>query len=127
MGENMDVGNTFAVMSAFAFLSVLPVALAIEGPRLQAEWTKAVAKGTYTEQERIFRIIGSGLTFYLYNEVRSSVLLLPFCCPLCADARACAITRPSLCLSHSLPRALVSRTGFHVHVGFGTPHHARRW
>ena len=31
MGENMDAGNTFAVMTAFAFLAVLPVAVAVEG------------------------------------------------------------------------------------------------
>ena len=41
----------------------------VEGASLQAEWAKAVAKGVYSERELLLRIIGSGLTFYLYNEV----------------------------------------------------------
>ena len=69
VGENMDTGNTFAVMTAFAFLAVLPVALAIEGPVMQAEWHKAIASGVYTETELLLRIVASGLSFYLYNEV----------------------------------------------------------
>ena len=32
----MDAGNTFAIVTAIAFLSVLPIALFLEGPRLQA-------------------------------------------------------------------------------------------
>jgi len=73
-GENMeDPGNAFAVMTAFAFLAVLPVALAIEGPKLQSEWDKAMAKGV-TAADLTFRIVGSGLAFYLYNEVAFYVL-----------------------------------------------------
>merc|ERR1719174_1648573 len=56
-------------MTAFAFLAVLPVALAIEGPAMQAEWHKAIASGVYTETELLVRIGASGLSFYLYNEV----------------------------------------------------------
>jgi len=69
IGENMDPGNTFAVLTAFAFLATLPVALAIEGPTMQAEWDKAMASGTYSAGELIGRIVASGLSFYLYNEV----------------------------------------------------------
>ena len=48
-GENMDdPGNAFAVMTAFAFLAVLPIALAIEGPSMATEWDKAMAKGVST-------------------------------------------------------------------------------
>lgn len=65
----MDVGNTFAVMTAFAFLTVTPIALALEGPTLQAEWAKAVASGVYEETELLWKVVGSGLAFYLYNEV----------------------------------------------------------
>ena len=71
MGENMDVGNMFAVMTTFAFLAVLPVALALEGPTMQAEWQKAIATGVYSETELILRIVASGLSFYLYNEARA--------------------------------------------------------
>jgi len=68
-GENMDdPGNAFAVMTAFAFLSVIPVALAIEGPSLQKEWDAAMAKGV-DPTDLTLRILGSGLAFYLYNEV----------------------------------------------------------
>ena len=40
-----DPGNAFAVMTAFAFLAVLPIALVIEGPSIGTEWDKAMAKG----------------------------------------------------------------------------------
>ena len=59
----------FAVMTCFAFLAVLPVALAIEGPGMQAAWQAAIATGVYSEQELLLRIAASGLSFYLYNEV----------------------------------------------------------
>lgn len=68
-GENMDAGNTFAVLTAIAFLATLPVALAIEGPLIMSEWKKAVAIGVYSEQELLGRLVASGLSFYLYNEV----------------------------------------------------------
>jgi len=69
MGENMDAGNTFAVLTAIAFLACVPVALAIEGPTLAAEWEKAVATGVYSSNELLGRLFASGLSFYLYNEV----------------------------------------------------------
>merc|ERR1740138_1710255 len=56
-------------MTLFAFLATLPIALAIEGPSLQAEWNKAIATGVYSQNELIMRIVASGLSFYLYNEV----------------------------------------------------------
>jgi len=68
-GENMDAGNTFAIVTAIAFLSVLPIALFLEGPILQGAWDAAVKKGVYSEQELLMRILASGLSFYLYNEV----------------------------------------------------------
>ena len=68
-GENMDAGNTFAVMTTVAFLAVLPVALAIEGPIMTAAWDKALAKGVFSQNELIAQIFLSGLSFYLYNEV----------------------------------------------------------
>jgi len=69
VGENMDAGNTFAVLTTIAFLAFLPVALVLEGPMLQSEWQKAMATGTYEDMELVVRIIASGLSFYLYNEV----------------------------------------------------------
>lgn len=70
IGENMDAGNTFAVLTAIAFAAVLPVALALEGPTMFAEWDKAMAiKDGYSASELVFRIVASGLSFYLYNEV----------------------------------------------------------
>ena len=68
-GENMDAGNMFAVMTTLAFLSVLPIAIALEGPILQAEYRKAIATGVYSETELLLRILASGISFYLYNEV----------------------------------------------------------
>lgn len=68
-GENMDAGNTFAIVTAIAFLATLPLALYLEGPLLAAAWDKAVKAGVYTETELLGRILASGLSFYLYNEV----------------------------------------------------------
>lgn len=68
-GDHMDAGNTFAVLTAFAFLAVLPVALILEGTKMQEEWQKALASGVYTQSELVLRIVTSGLSFYLYNEV----------------------------------------------------------
>jgi len=68
-GENMDdPGNAFAVMTAFAFLAVIPIALALEGPHLTSEWAKAMDKGV-DPTDLTLRLVGSGLAFYLYNEV----------------------------------------------------------
>ena len=37
----------------------------------QGAWDAAVKKGVYSEQELLLRILASGLSFYLYNEVRA--------------------------------------------------------
>ncbi|KAL1520032.1 hypothetical protein AB1Y20_023510 [Prymnesium parvum] len=68
-GENMDAGNTFAIVTAIAFLVTLPIALFLEGPAFKLEWDKAIKTGVYSENELMARILGSGLSFYLYNEV----------------------------------------------------------
>ena len=69
-GENMqDPGNVFAVMTTFAFLAVLPIALVVEGPSMRQVWADAVVSGMYSETELIMRLAASGLSFYLYNEV----------------------------------------------------------
>ena len=53
-GEHMDAGNTFAVLTTLAFLAVLPVALAVEGPAMAAAWAKAL-EGPYSQNELITR------------------------------------------------------------------------
>ena len=58
-GEHMDAGNTFAVLTTLAFLAVLPVALAVEGPAMAAAWAKAL-EGPYSQNELITRIVVSG-------------------------------------------------------------------
>lgn len=67
--KNMDAGNNFAVLTTIAFLVSLPIALFVEYPKLQPAWEAAISSGTYTGKELAGRILGSGLTFYLYNEV----------------------------------------------------------
>ena len=52
-------------------LQTLPVALYIEGPKLQSEWDNAMASGKFTADDLLMRILASGLSFYLYNEVRA--------------------------------------------------------
>ena len=59
-----DPGNAFAVMTAFAFLAVIPIALALEGPHLTSEWAKAMDKGV-DPTDLTLRLVGSGLAFYL--------------------------------------------------------------
>ena len=39
----MDAGNTFAVLTAFAFLACMPLALLIEGPTIAKEWSKGAS------------------------------------------------------------------------------------
>ena len=67
--QNMDAGNSFAIMTALAFLFTLPVAVLIEGPSLRAVWDAAVAKGEPGANELLLRMLGSAITFYTYNEV----------------------------------------------------------
>jgi len=68
-GENMDAGNTFAVLTAFAFMACMPLALLVEGPTIAKEWSAALETGVYSQNELLGRIVVSGLSFYLYNEV----------------------------------------------------------
>lgn len=67
--KNMDEGNTFAVLTTIAFLASLPVALFLEYPKFEPAWKAAMNSGVYSATELVARIFGSGLTFYLYNEV----------------------------------------------------------
>ena len=67
--KNMDAGNSFAIMTALAFLFTLPVAILIEGPSLRDEWDAVVAKGEPGANELLLRILGSAISFYTYNEV----------------------------------------------------------
>ena len=67
--KNMDAGNSFAIMTALAFLFTLPVAVLIEGPSLHAVWDAAVAKGEPGANELLLRMLGSAISFYTYNEV----------------------------------------------------------
>lgn len=80
-GKNMDdPGNNFAVLSALAFLTVVPIALAIEGPKLKSTWDAAVAvtctgKGKkevctgIDPTDLVTRLLLSGLSFHVYNEI----------------------------------------------------------
>jgi len=67
-GEKKDVGNDFAVLTALSFLLVMPIAIAVEGPIMVKEWDAALAKGA-SQNQLLLYIVGSGVTFYLYNEV----------------------------------------------------------
>ena len=69
LGQHMDAGNTFAVLTIVAFLLTLPWALYLEGPRLGAEWRLALEQGPYSPASLTARLLASGLSFYLYNEI----------------------------------------------------------
>ena len=52
-GEHMDAGNIFAVLNTLAFLAVLPVALAVEGPGMASAWEAALSRGPHTRNELV--------------------------------------------------------------------------
>jgi len=73
-GENMIATNQFAVVTIIAFLTALPAAVAVEGPRVVAAFHKACADAPATDVLGIqlsfpMLLLASGLSFYLYNEV----------------------------------------------------------
>merc|ERR1719265_2870861 len=59
-----SVGNQFAITTINAFLFTLPVMLLMEGSKLGQFWTLLK-----TSPVLLNNLIGSGLWFYLYNEL----------------------------------------------------------
>ncbi|CAN0352934.1 unnamed protein product, partial [Phaeothamnion confervicola] len=59
-GKNMDAGNLYGVMTILATLMTMPLAAIVEGPKLKALWSAALARGA-TSQGIWKGIVLSGL------------------------------------------------------------------
>lgn len=70
---NLGPANLFAVLTIIAFLTVLPIALVMDGPNAENRWSKAVSTGR-TPAALVHIVFVSGVSFYLYNEVSFFVL-----------------------------------------------------
>eukprot|EP00752_Nemacystus_decipiens_P001595 g1555.t1 len=68
MGQNMSPANLYAVVHIMTAAMLLPLAFAVESPRIEVLWY-----ATVTSQERgeaiIYNTVASAVFFYLYNEV----------------------------------------------------------
>ncbi len=69
-GENMTPENLFGVLTLLAFAFSVPVALAIEGPKIGA----AIAAATMSPRALTAAVFKTGAYFYLYNEVRGTLV-----------------------------------------------------
>jgi hypothetical protein len=126
-GENMDdPGNAFAVMTAFAFLAVLPIALAIEGPSMATEWDKAMAKGVstagpalhaYAHHGAISMSSGRALRALPCMQVLTTAPSLPF--------PTGERTGPSLPLGREWTLLLFVQRGLLLRARLGAPDHTR--
>merc|ERR1719201_51100 len=69
LGENLTPANMFAILSILGFISIVPVSLLLEPPKVaMAAWAAALAKG-YTNLQLIKLLSVSGFLYYIYNEV----------------------------------------------------------
>jgi len=72
-GQHMDSANTYAVVTAIAFLLTLPVALVLEGPKIPAALA-AVAAAGWSNLKLAYMVLATGLLYYTYNEMAFLVL-----------------------------------------------------
>uniref|UniRef100_A0A7S1XYR7 Sugar phosphate transporter domain-containing protein n=1 Tax=Phaeomonas parva TaxID=124430 RepID=A0A7S1XYR7_9STRA len=68
MGENMSAPNLYAVLTIMSFLGLAPLAGVIEGRKIGPAWDSALSAGLESS-ELTKKILMSGLSYYLYNEV----------------------------------------------------------
>jgi len=67
IGNNMDAANTFSVMTIMGSLLLLPICLLMEPPAAVVEGFRAAyASGG---QDFLINMLGSGVCYYLYNEL----------------------------------------------------------
>eukprot|EP00968_Pinguiococcus_pyrenoidosus_P006675 scaffold442_cov268-Pinguiococcus_pyrenoidosus.AAC.83 len=67
-GENMNSANLYAVLTCFGIALLTPIALILEGGKMGAAWTAAVA-AYGSQQLLLWHALLSGLYYYSYNEV----------------------------------------------------------
>ena len=66
--KSMGAANQYGVVNIASWLTLLPVALLVEGPKAQESYNRALKKGS-KENDILFNVFASGFAFYLYNEV----------------------------------------------------------
>merc|ERR1711976_347362 len=73
--QNMDATNFFGVLTIIAFLLILPIALLIEGTKINLEWNKRNdIIDSYSDTRLIVELSASAIFYYMYNEVAFIVL-----------------------------------------------------
>lgn len=65
-GENMDAGNLYGVMTIMSTLTLAPIAMVMEGPKLRGLWATAMAAG-HTKFSIVKGTVLSSLFFYMYK------------------------------------------------------------
>ena len=69
LGKNLSSVNLFGVVTIYAFLQSIPVALLFEGLRFVELWNKALSSSSSTVFDLVSGLVVSGLFHYLNNEV----------------------------------------------------------
>jgi solute carrier family 35 protein E1 len=69
LGKNLSSVNLFGVVTIYAFLQSIPVALLFEGLRFVELWNKALSSSSSTVFDLTSGLVISGLFHYLNNEV----------------------------------------------------------
>eukprot|EP00968_Pinguiococcus_pyrenoidosus_P002178 scaffold114_cov361-Pinguiococcus_pyrenoidosus.AAC.15 len=73
IGENMSAPNLYAVLTIMSFCALAPLALLIESSKIVSSWQDALT-AEQTPGDLTRKILTSGLSYYLYNEVAFLVL-----------------------------------------------------
>jgi len=66
--KSLGAANQYGIVNIASWLTLLPIAAIVEGPKAQASYNKALAKGA-KQNDILFNVFASGFAFYLYNEV----------------------------------------------------------
>jgi len=66
--KSLGAANQYGIINIASWLTLLPIALIVEGPKAQQSYNKALLKGS-KEKDILWNVALSGIMFYLYNEV----------------------------------------------------------
>jgi len=67
--KSMGAANQYGIVNIASWLTLLPIALFVEGPKAKASFDKYVAVAPNKKKDILFNTLASGFAFYLYNEV----------------------------------------------------------
>ncbi len=66
--KSLGEANQYGIVHIASWLTLLPIALIVEGPKAQQSYNRALLKGS-KESDILWHVAVSGIMFYLYNEV----------------------------------------------------------